>query len=59
MEALIVCNLVCHCSTQDVGGMLSLLEMVEQCLRAGKKQAWHGTSVTNICVGLLSGLKVI
>uniref|UniRef100_A0A3Q7F8Z4 Uncharacterized protein n=1 Tax=Solanum lycopersicum TaxID=4081 RepID=A0A3Q7F8Z4_SOLLC len=39
-------------ASEDVGGMLSLLEMVEQCLRAGKKQAWHGTSVTNICVGL-------
>ncbi|XP_004232371.1 protein SWEETIE isoform X1 [Solanum lycopersicum] len=46
-------------ASEDVGGMLSLLEMVEQCLRAGKKQAWHGTSVTNICVGLLSGLKAL
>ncbi|KAK4346804.1 hypothetical protein RND71_033143 [Anisodus tanguticus] len=46
-------------ASEDVGGMLSLLEMVEQCLRAGKKQAWHATSVTNICVGLLSGLKAL
>ncbi|KAM3285916.1 protein SWEETIE isoform X1 [Capsicum chacoense] len=46
-------------ASEDIGGMLSLLEMVEQCLRAGKKQAWHVTSVTNICVGLLSGLKTL
>ncbi|KAM3363202.1 protein SWEETIE isoform X1 [Capsicum galapagoense] len=46
-------------ASEDIGGMLSLLEMVEQCLRAGKKQAWHITSVTNICVGLLSGLKTL
>nr|XP_009791635.1 PREDICTED: HEAT repeat-containing protein 5B-like isoform X2 [Nicotiana sylvestris] len=46
-------------ASEDIGGMLSLLEMVEQCLRAGKKQAWHATSVTNICVGLLSGLKAL
>ncbi|CAN4083221.1 unnamed protein product [Withania somnifera] len=46
-------------ASEDTAGMLSLLEMVEQCLRAGKKQAWHTTSVTNICVGLLSGLKAL
>ncbi|MCD7456258.1 hypothetical protein HAX54_031039 [Datura stramonium] len=46
-------------ASEDIGGMLSLLEMAEQCLRAGKKQAWHATSVTNICVGLLSGLKAL
>ncbi|OIT22627.1 PREDICTED: HEAT repeat-containing protein 5B [Nicotiana attenuata] len=46
-------------ASEDIGGMLSLLEMVEQCLRAGKKQAWHAISVTNICVGLLSGLKAL
>ncbi|XP_075091342.1 protein SWEETIE [Nicotiana tabacum] len=46
-------------ASEDIGGMLSLLEMIEQCLRAGKKQAWHATSVTNICVGLLSGLKAL
>lgn len=45
--------------SQDSGGMLSLLGMIEQCLKAGKKQPWHAASVTNICVGLLSGFKVI
>lgn len=44
---------------QDSGGMLSLLGMIEQCLKAGKKQSWHAASVTNICVGLLAGLKVL
>ncbi|GFZ18959.1 HEAT repeat-containing protein [Actinidia rufa] len=44
---------------QDSGGMLSLLDMIEQCLKAGKKQSWHRASVTNICVGLLAGLKSI
>lgn len=39
--------------------MLSLLGMIEQCLKAGKKQSWHAASVTNICVGLLAGLKVL
>jgi hypothetical protein len=45
--------------SQDSGGMLSLLGMIEQYLKAGKKQPWHAASVTNICVGLLSGFKVI
>jgi hypothetical protein len=45
--------------SQDNGGMLLLLGMVEQCLKAGKKQSWHEASVTNICVGLLAGLKVL
>ena len=44
--------------SQDSGGMLSLLDMIEQCLKVGKKQSWHRASVTNICVGLLAGLKV-
>jgi hypothetical protein len=39
--------------------MLSLLGMIEQCLKAGKKQSWHAASVTNICVGLLAGFKVL
>jgi len=39
--------------------MLSLLGTIEQCLKAGKKQQWHAVSVTNICVALLSGLKVL
>ncbi|KAM7267217.1 hypothetical protein ACFE04_009383 [Oxalis oulophora] len=42
---------------QDSGGMLSLLGVIEQCLKAGKKQIWHTACVTNICVGLLAGLK--
>ncbi|XP_048328605.2 protein SWEETIE isoform X2 [Ziziphus jujuba] len=44
---------------QDNGGMLSLLGMIEQCLKAGKKQPWHAASVTNICVGLLAGFKAL
>ncbi|KAF5184416.1 Sweetie-like protein [Thalictrum thalictroides] len=44
---------------QDSGGMLSLLGMLEQCLKTGKKQSWHPASVTNACVGLLSGLKAL
>lgn len=39
--------------------MLQLLGMIEQCIKAGKRQAWHAASVTNICVGLLAGLKVL
>ncbi|KAJ9561951.1 hypothetical protein OSB04_007111 [Centaurea solstitialis] len=46
-------------ATQDSSGMLSLLSMLEQCLKTGKKQALHTTRVTNVCVGLLSGLKVL
>ncbi|PSR87811.1 HEAT repeat-containing protein isoform 1 [Actinidia chinensis var. chinensis] len=46
-------------ASQDSGGMLSLLDMIEQCLKAGKKQSWHRASVTNICVGLLAGLKAL
>ncbi|MCL7033976.1 hypothetical protein MKW94_027185 [Papaver nudicaule] len=44
-------------ATQDRSGKLSLLGMIEQCLKVGKKQAWHAASVTNACVGLLAGLK--
>ncbi|KAI3985597.1 hypothetical protein MKX01_033880, partial [Papaver californicum] len=44
-------------TTQDPSGKLSLLGMIEQCLKVGKKQAWHAASVTNACVGLLAGLK--
>ncbi|XP_052195097.1 protein SWEETIE isoform X2 [Diospyros lotus] len=46
-------------ASQDRVGMLSLLGMIEQCLKAGKKQSWHAASVTNICVGLLAGLKAL
>lgn len=45
--------------SQDGSGRLSLLGMIDQCLKAGKKQSWHAASVTNICVGLLAGLKVL
>ncbi|KAL9993657.1 putative armadillo-like helical, protein SWEETIE [Helianthus debilis subsp. tardiflorus] len=46
-------------ATQDSSGMLSLLSILEQCLKTGRKHALHATSVTNVCVGLLSGLKAI
>lgn len=45
--------------SQHSSGMVSLLGIIEQCLKAGKKQSWHAASVTNICVGLLAGLKVL
>ncbi|XP_057950084.1 protein SWEETIE isoform X2 [Malania oleifera] len=44
-------------ASQDSGGMLSLLGIVEQCLKAGKKQPWHSACITSICVGLVAGLK--
>ncbi|KAJ8637016.1 hypothetical protein MRB53_011283 [Persea americana] len=44
---------------QDSRGKVTLLGMMEQCLKAGKKQSWHAASVTNVCVGLLSGLKAL
>ncbi|KAL2241386.1 UNVERIFIED_CONTAM: Protein SWEETIE, partial [Sesamum indicum] len=48
-----------HDSPLDSRGMLSFLSIVDQCLKAGKKQAWHAASITNICVGLLAGLKTL
>lgn len=45
--------------SQDSSGMLAILGIIEQCLKAGKKQSWHAASVTNICVGLLTGFKVL
>lgn len=45
--------------SQDSAGMLSLLGNIDQCLKAGKKQHWHAASLTNICVGLLAGFKVL
>nr|GEU46806.1 protein SWEETIE isoform X3 [Tanacetum cinerariifolium] len=39
--------------------MLSLLSTLEQSLKSGKKHALHATSVINVYVGLLSGLKAI
>uniref|UniRef100_A0A803LAT9 HEAT repeat-containing protein n=1 Tax=Chenopodium quinoa TaxID=63459 RepID=A0A803LAT9_CHEQI len=46
-------------AVQDTGGMQSLLGVIEQSLKAGKKQSWHATLVNNICVGLLAGLKAL
>ncbi|KAL1536904.1 protein SWEETIE-like [Salvia divinorum] len=46
-------------ASQDSRGMLSFLGMVDRCLKAGKRQSWHAASVTNICVGLLAGLKAL
>ncbi|KAK6150970.1 hypothetical protein DH2020_015902 [Rehmannia glutinosa] len=46
-------------ASQDSSGMLSFLGMIDQCLKAGKRQAWHAANVTNICVGLLAGLKTL
>ncbi|AAD10656.1 Unknown protein [Arabidopsis thaliana] len=43
----------------DSQGMLSLLSVIQQCLKAGKKQQWRTASLTNICAGLLAGLKVL
>lgn len=56
---LLIVNTNSNFLSQDNGGMLSLLGMIEQCLKAGKKQPWHAASVTNICVGLLAGFKVV
>lgn len=54
-----IVNLPGNFISQDNGGMMSLLGMLEQCLKTGKKQLWHAASVTNMCVGLLAGLKVL
>jgi hypothetical protein len=46
-------------ASQDSQGMLSLLSVIQQCLKAGKKQQWRTASLTNICAGLLAGLKAL
>ncbi|XP_022635843.1 protein SWEETIE isoform X2 [Vigna radiata var. radiata] len=46
-------------ASQDSAGMLSLLGIIEQCLKTGKKQHWRKASLTNICVGLLAGFKAL
>ncbi|XP_068658237.1 protein SWEETIE isoform X2 [Aristolochia californica] len=46
-------------ATQNDGGKLRLLSMIEQSLKAGKKQSWHTGNMTNVCVGLLAGLKAL
>lgn len=39
--------------------MLSLLSVIQQCMKARKKQQWRTASLTNICAGLLAGLKAL
>ncbi|XP_008459469.1 protein SWEETIE isoform X1 [Cucumis melo] len=56
-EMLLCFGVIFAC--QDSSGMLSLLGVIEQCLKTGKKQPWHAASVTNICVGLLAGFKAL
>ncbi|XP_010511629.1 PREDICTED: HEAT repeat-containing protein 5B-like isoform X1 [Camelina sativa] len=46
-------------ASQDSQGMLSLLSVIQQCMKAGKKQHWRTASLTNICAGLLAGLKAL
>ncbi|KAG9458284.1 hypothetical protein H6P81_002792 [Aristolochia fimbriata] len=46
-------------ATQSDGGKLKLLGMIDQSLKAGKKQSWHTANMTNACVGLLAGLKAL
>lgn len=46
-------------ASQDSSGMLSLLGVIEQCLKAGRKQHWRTSSITNICAGLLAGFKAL
>ncbi|KAL4197361.1 hypothetical protein AMTRI_Chr04g187950 [Amborella trichopoda] len=44
-------------ATQDADSKLRLLSTIEQPLRTGKRQSWHVALTTNVCVGLLAGLK--
>ncbi|KAJ4884026.1 HEAT repeat-containing protein [Raphanus sativus] len=46
-------------ASQDSRGMLSLLSIIQQCMKARKKQQWRTSSLTNICAGLLAGLKAL
>ncbi|KAL0664325.1 hypothetical protein Bca4012_101163 [Brassica carinata] len=46
-------------ASQDSRGMLSLLSVIQQCMKARKKQQWRTASLTNICAGLLAGLKAL
>ncbi|XP_058082071.1 protein SWEETIE [Magnolia sinica] len=46
-------------ATQDSSANLVLLGMIDQSLKAGKKQLWHVANTTNACVGLLAGLKAL
>lgn len=44
-------------ATEGLAGKLQLLDIVDQSLKTGRKQAWHAANITNVCVGLLAGLK--
>ncbi|KAL6551852.1 hypothetical protein OROGR_008006 [Orobanche gracilis] len=44
-------------ASQDSSGMLAFIGIIDQCLKAGKRQTWRAASLTNMCVGLLAGLK--
>ncbi|WZZ06311.1 hypothetical protein YC2023_092232 [Brassica napus] len=46
-------------ASQDSRGMLSLLSVIQQCMKARKKQQWRTASLSNICAGLLAGLKAL
>ncbi|CAA6670474.1 unnamed protein product [Spirodela intermedia] len=46
-------------ASQDTGGKLRLLNAIDQCLKSGRKQSWHGANVTNTCVVLLVGIKAV
>ncbi|CAO2817215.1 unnamed protein product [Amaranthus hypochondriacus] len=46
-------------AVQDNGGIRSLLGVIEQSFKSGKRQSLHATVVNNICVGLLAGLKAL
>ncbi|KAL6520096.1 hypothetical protein OROHE_017239 [Orobanche hederae] len=46
-------------ASQDSSGMLAFIGIIDQCLKAGKRQTWRAASLTNMCVGLLAGLKTL
>ncbi|XP_010528470.1 PREDICTED: HEAT repeat-containing protein 5B isoform X2 [Tarenaya hassleriana] len=46
-------------ASQDSNGMRQLLSVIQQCMKAGKRQQWRAAVLTNICVGLLAGLKAL
>ncbi|ESQ28765.1 hypothetical protein EUTSA_v10017993mg [Eutrema salsugineum] len=58
VNQMVVCFGIMFAS-QDSNGMLSLLLVIQQCMKAGKKQQWRTASLTNICAGLLAGLKAL
>lgn len=44
---------------QDNTAKMKLLNNIDHCLKAGKKYSWYMLLVSNACVALLSGLKVL